>query len=289
MIAAVASRSTGAENTAPRSPDVPDVDVSPATTDDDGLLVHVVESPFQSGTTQIRVLLPCPLEPERRYPVVYVLPVEAHRETHYGDGLAEVKKLELHKKHRAIFVAPTFSDTPWFVDHADDPSIRQETYFLRVVVPLIDKTYPVLTEPDGRLLLGFSKSGWGAWSLLLRHRDLFAKAAGWDSPIRLQGIDKFGTEAIFGTQENFEKYRLPDALRRNAAALRDRKRLLLMGFTPSSHDQGPTHSLLNELRIPHEYRDGPKREHNWHSGWVAEAVELLLPDSPPRSDQHSGG
>jgi len=29
-------------------------------------------------------------------------------------------------------------------------------------------TYPAKTEPGGRLLLGFSKSGWGTFSLLLR-------------------------------------------------------------------------------------------------------------------------
>jgi hypothetical protein len=105
----------------------------------------------------------------------------------------------------------------------------------------------------------------------------------------LQGVDKFGTKAIFGTQENFERYRLTDVLRSKADALRDRTRLILMGFTPSSHDQGPTHALLNELRIPHEYRDEPPREHNWHSGWVAEAVDLLLPDPLPRSLQRDGG
>ena len=36
------------------------------------------------------------------------------------------------------------------------------------------------------------------------------------------------------------------------------------------------HALLDELKIPHEYRDGPLRKHDWHSGWVSEAVELLL-------------
>jgi hypothetical protein len=28
--------------------------------------------------------------------------------------------------------------------------------------------------------------------------------------------------------------------------------------------------------VSHEYRDGPARKHDWHSGWVAEAVGLLL-------------
>ena len=37
-----------------------------------------------------------------------------------------------------------------------------------------------------------------------------------------------------------------------------------------------THWLLEELGIPHVYRDGPKRAHHWESGWLDETVELLL-------------
>ena len=36
-------------------------------------------------------------------------------------------------------------------------------------------------------------------------------------------------------------------------------------------------------KILHEYRDGPARKHDWHSGWVAEAAELLL--APPKEGQ----
>ena len=32
------------------------------------------------------------------------------------------------------------------------------------------------------------------------------------------------------------------------------------------------------LKVPHVYRDGPKRQHIWESGWLTEAVELLLSD-----------
>lgn len=57
------------------------------------------------------------------------------------------------------FVAPTFSQVPWYADHPTDLKIRQETYFINVVLPLVEQTYPAQKSPDGRLLLGFSKSG----------------------------------------------------------------------------------------------------------------------------------
>jgi len=247
-----------------------------ATTDEQGCLVHEVASALQQGKTQIAVLLPRDLNSDSKYPVVYVLPVEAQGESRYGDGLLEAKNTDLHNKHRAIFVAPTFSRLPWYADHPTDPMIRQETYFLNVVVPFIEKTYPVRASADGRLLLGFSKSGWGAWSLLLRHPELFGRAAAWDSPMMLDQPGRYGSGPIFGTQENFEAYRISSLLRLMGKLLGPEKRLILTGYGNFRAEHQRVHALMDELKIPHEYRDGPQRKHDWHSGWMAEAVELLF-------------
>src|SRR5438874_10773690 len=108
--------------------------VSEAKKDADGFLAHEAKSPYQAGTTSIRVLLPEKPGKDRKYPVVYVLPVEAGTESRYGDGLTEVKKLDLHNKLGAVFVAPTFSHLPWYADHPTKQDVRQETYLLKVVV-----------------------------------------------------------------------------------------------------------------------------------------------------------
>jgi hypothetical protein len=39
---------------------------------------------------------------------------------------------------------------------------------------------------------------------------------------------------------------------------------------------------MNDLRMPHEFRDGPERPHHWTSGWLPTAVELLAGDKPAR-------
>ena len=205
--------------------------VGAAVVDDDdggGVRVHEVTSPYQRGTTEIRVLLPDALDKARRYPVVYVLPVEAGRERRYGDGLEEVRRRDLANEHGAIFVAPTFTDLAWYADHPTDEALRQETYFLDVVVPAVDARYPTVATKEGRLLLGFSKSGWGAWSLLLRRPDLFGRAAAWDAPLELERSGPYGSGAIFGTQENFAKYELGPRLEARAELLKGAPR---MGFT----------------------------------------------------------
>ena len=256
--------------------------ISDAVTDEHGFRVHRVTSEFQSGETLIRVLVPDKINDNERLKVLYVLPVEANTEHRYGDGLIEAKKLDLANKHRLICVAPTFSHLPWYADHPTDKTIRQESYFLKVVIPAIEQRYPALAERDGRLLVGFSKSGYGAWSLLLRHPDQFAKAATWDAPLMKTAPDQFGMGPIYGTPENFASYQIDNLLRDRAAELRpktDEKvtvRLIHLGYGNFRDHHQRAEALLNELQIPHVYTDGPKLEHTWHSGWLEEAVNGLL-------------
>jgi len=257
----------------------------PAKADDHGILTHRIESPFQTGPTEIRVLLPKAARAMRgklakRWPVVYILPVEAGRASRYGDGLTEVQKHDLHNKHGAIFVAPTFSALPWYADHPSNDAVRQESHFLKAVLPLVEKHYPAKRERAGRLLVGFSKSGWGAWSLLLRHPKDFGRAAAWDAPLMMQRVGKYGNRPIFATQDNFDRYRPDRLLRRQAAELRGERRLILTGYGNFREHHQRAHELLEKLRIEHVFRDGPQRRHHFSSGWLPEAVELLFAAKP---------
>jgi len=184
----------------------------------------------------------------------------------------------LHNKHQLICVYPTFSHLPWYADHPSDPQIRQESYFLRVVLPAIERRYPTLAEPEGRLLVGFSKSGWGAFSLLLRHPEVFGRAAAWDAPLTVERPVPFGMGGIFGDQENFEKYRITRLLEQRADQLarpsrsNQAPRLALLGYDNFRQHHVAAHERMDALKIPHIYRDGPKRKHHWQSGWLPEAV-----------------
>jgi hypothetical protein len=50
----------------------------------------------------------------------------------------------------------------------------------------------------------------------------------------------------------------------------------LTGYGNFRQHHQQAHVLMTRLGIPHEYRDGPARTHDWHSGWLEEAVELLF-------------
>jgi hypothetical protein len=249
--------------------------VSPAVKTESGILIHTVRSEYQAAATKIKVLLPGALDLVARHRVLYVLPVEPLDGVRWGDGLREVKNHDLHNRFGVICVEPTFSDLPWYADHPTIATRRQESYLLKVVVPFIDRTYPTLARPDGRWLLGFSKSGYGAFSLLLRNPEVFGRAAAWDAPLMMERPDRYGMGDIFGTQENFEKYQISTLLRQRAAGLSPSVRLVHFGYGGFREHHQSAHKLMEKLGIAHQYRDGPKREHSWHSGWLSEALEML--------------
>jgi hypothetical protein len=246
--------------------------ISDARKADNGFVVYNVQSEYQAGTTQIFVRAPAKLKGGPLL-ALYVLPVEAHDEKRWGDARAEIAKLNIADRYGnrfgVICVFPTFSHLPWFADHPSDPHIRQEAYFLKVVLPFIERTYPVGTDRLSRALLGFSKSGWGAWTLLLRHPDLFERAAAWDAPMTMD-VPRYGMAPIAGTQENFERYRVTTLLRERGAQLGSEPRLMLAGWDFYREQTRGARKLLQELKVPHAYRDGPQRKHHWNSGWMAD-------------------
>jgi hypothetical protein len=247
--------------------------------------VHVIESEYQPGSNEILVLLPDRVEPGRKYPVLYVLPVYAGPKPP-STAIDEVGRLNLHNTLGVICVSPAFAQMPWYADHATDRLVRQESHFVKTVVPFVEEHYPAMREPRGRLLVGFSKSGWGAITLLLRHPDFFGRAASFDAPLMMDTIGEHSTDKSMGTQPNFDAYCVTRLLEQRAGQLRNGPaRLVILGRGKFDDDR-PLHELMQRLDVPHHWdRGDAERPHKWDGGWLAPAAALLvrqdLPSSPP--------
>jgi hypothetical protein len=238
-----------------------------------------IGSKYQPGTLTVDVLTPNVIHSGSHLKVVYVLPVEPLDQHSYGDSLNVIQGLGLQNEYHVIFVAPTFAQMPWYADHPSDPLRRQESYFLHAVIPLVESRFPVLKEPSGRLLLGFSKSGWGAFSLLLRHPDVFGAAAAWDAPLdnlTPDAPDGWQMIDIFGTQENFNHYCIFRLLREHGQFVGKNHRFVLLGYGLFKDDVRATHALMAQLGIPHIYSNDYWHKHAWDTGWLPQAVSLLL-------------
>jgi hypothetical protein len=258
-----------------------------------GLLVGAAElqrfeltSEYLKAPVMVEVLLPEGADTAARLPVVYVLAAEPRTEG--NRGLREIQRLGLADRHRILCVGVNFDTMPWYGDHATDPGIRHESHVVRRLVPEIDRRYRTQAGREGRWLLGFSKAGWGACTLLFRNPDVFGYAASWDAPL-LFAREDFGTYLTaphFGTAENFAGYLPAELARSHAAQFRDRARLVLAGsalfggepdqrFAATPHTEA-MHRLFDELGIPHRYDPTLKFRHAWDSGWLEPTLAQLV-------------
>ena len=251
-----------------------------------GVMVHRLDSPHQARETTLRVLLPDRIEEGRGYPVLYVLPVHEDGLFRHGNGLEEVRKAGYHNQYGLICVLPSFTSKPWFADHDLNPDKQDESHLIKTVIPFVENHYPAGASADSRLLIGFSKSGWGAMSLLLRHPNIFGRAAGWDVGIRvdmgpIEGSDRAKRIAReWGTVENFDKYRISSLIRSRGRELGGEARLFYYNVEGTRGPGGALiHQLLVESGVPHRYLYEPKREHRWDSGWLPEAIRFLVGSS----------
>ncbi|NQV33471.1 MAG: DUF4326 domain-containing protein [Phycisphaeraceae bacterium] len=243
---------------------------------------YQVDSPFQANSTGIRVLRPDHYDKGESYRVLYVLPVVANDERKYGGGLLEILKHNYHNTHQLICVAPEFTSKPWYADHSDNMGRQDESHLLKTVLPYIDSRYSTLKANKGRLLIGFSKSGWGAMTLLLRNPDVFYRVAAWDSGIRVDTgpIDEEDRakriKEYFGSRSNFEKHRISNLIKTKGKTLGHEERLFYYS-TEGIRAQGGValHRQMIEAGMPHRYYYETGRKHRWDSGWIPRAVAFL--------------
>jgi hypothetical protein len=239
----------------------------------DGILTYVITCDYQAKPCNVYVLLPDNFDPKKKYKVLYILPAW----TPSREGILEAKKLNLHNKHDIICVATDFSSMPWYADHPDNPKMRFDSYLPDIIIPFIDRTFPTIAAPEGRILVGFSKSGLGALTLLLRHPEVFGRAGSWDGILIMDNRPEF-----FGPNDHYlANYYVPNLLKKRADLLKKQPaRIAIMGYGIRSFEKltEDTHKLLDKHGIPHFYENGIQRNHEWGSGWLAPLVEVLMVD-----------
>lgn len=236
------------------------------------IMTHAFETEYQTGKQEIHVLLPDGYREDRKYRVLYVLPVEYGFRASFGYPLEIFRRMNAHNRYDLIIVQMGFAIEPWFGDHASNPKARQASYLKEFVVPFIEKTYSTPGTPEGRFLIGFSKSGFGSFSLIAAEPEFYGYAASWD------GIwpDAFtyGNENVFGTLEQYARFR-PDLLfPKQKKLFQGKTRLVLAGY--DQYNAKGMHALLEKEGIPHYYDNEIRCPHIWTEDWMGPTLRALM-------------
>ena len=246
----------------------------------------VTTVPFESQVLHQRapfnVLLPAGYENSvRRYPVLYLLHGIGD---HYDTWVKNTNLAEYSRPYQLIIVMPE-GDKAWYVN-GTGPNSRWEDYIMKEVMPYVDSHYRTLQQLGMRATAGLSMGGYGALMLGLKRRDLFSFAAsmsgalavtawtpenmGPDMPdwIRQSIIAAFGPA---GSPQRRE-YDLKELINAPVAELP----FIYLDCGTEDHllQQSRDFSqLLQEKKIPHEYRERPGI-HEWPE-WDHQIQEVL--------------
>jgi hypothetical protein len=252
-----------------------------------GIATYSVISATNSGGTRLlRVLRP--ERPSRGVPhnFLFVLPVEERLKSVYGDGLHTLQSLDAQNKYNVTIIAPSFGTQPWYADNPDELDVRYETFMTRELVPWVRATL-AMTGDEQIWLVGFSKSGLGGQTLMLKHPDLFDLVASWDFPADMSHHDEFdpGSTACYGTDANFQaNYRLNNHFV-NA------RRIPFLQYCRIWIGQGPVfmnsvsryESILAAAGMRYAAGATLDSPHRWDGGWLPAALAALQEYSTERA------
>jgi hypothetical protein len=244
------------------------------TTDEQGVDHYTVTSTAtQTEPVELRVYRPDGWDGRR---ILYVLPVAKHsvEEPLYGDGLTLVR--QSGKADDMLIVAPDFTWGSWYADDLEGPRHRDEMFMVQGVVPFVDQAYKAAKAPQ-RLLMGFSKSGWGALSMLLRKPWKWTAAVASDAPLKKTAPDQFNMPDAFDTQGNFQAHQVSRLWTKKVYEYRGKPaRIGLINGSYWRKQMSAARDDLKRLGVPFTYNDmGKTAGHNWTNGWVPKALDAL--------------
>src|SRR5262249_23276558 len=156
----------------------------------------------------VRVLEPENPSTNYAHNFLFALPVEGGlAQSTYGSGLNELQKLDVQDQYNATIIEPIFPIDSWYANSGTDATINYETFTSTILTAWVDSNFAT-TGDEKNLLLGFSKSGYGALDLLLKHPAVFDAAAAFDFPGDMTAYDEFGSSSSgdYGTDLNFQDY-----------------------------------------------------------------------------------
>ncbi len=221
------------------------------------------------------VLLPDTYDAGNAYPLIVVLGVETTPSA-YAEELQVIKAADLHNTYNAIFCRVYTKTMPWWAVK-NDGTVDYERLIRDGLVPWMRTNFSIIPGRQGVSLLGYSKGGFGAFSLILRNPTHFGYAASWDAPLNSSYATMAGSGAVeaFGSAAQYNAFQPATILPANVAAVNDKTRLVLAGYNLYQADQTAFASILSANSVPVSFDSTSRASHNSNSGWMAGVVGML--------------
>ncbi len=227
----------------------------------------------------VRVLAPD--HPSTNYPhsFLFALPTQPGLDqSGWGTGLDQLHQLDVQNQYNTTIIEPVFPLSPWFADNPNDPTMDYETFTSTFLPEWVDSNLAT-TGTERNLLVGFSKSGYGALDLLFKHPSVFDAAAAWDFPADMPNYNSLGSSPSdnYGTDANFQdNYRLNGSFIDNwKAPFVSQDRIWISGYSDFQTDVTDFDALLTSHGVSHTLGTPAFSVHAWQGDWLSGAIAGL--------------
>lgn len=125
------------------------------------------------------------------------------------------------------------------------------------------------------VLIGFSKSGLGAWNIARRIPDLVRATIIFDAPMARQVLPPWGTAPFYADNAAWQADLPLNTLDQFAAAMPASHQLILIagpGFADEMHTLSQALSVAGHR---HPFLSCERLSHHWNAGWIEEGLRRL--------------
>ena len=248
-------------------------------TDSSGAQVYDITNAVGSEPFAVRVLTPQHPSTNYQHSFLYDLQVEPGlAQSTWGSGLNELENLDVADQYNATIIEPIFPMDSWYADNPNDPTIDYETFVADILPQWVDSNFST-TGTEQNLLVGFSKSGYGALDLELKHPSVFSAVAAFDFPGDMTSYDDYGSSSAndYGTQANFQdNYEMNASfIDAHATPFTSQDRILISEGPIFQSQVADFDTLLTSQGVMHALLNQTNDVHTWSGGWLSGAVAGL--------------
>ncbi len=129
------------------------------------------------------------------------------------------------------------------------------------------------------ILVGFSKSGLGAWNIARSIPDRIAGTIIFDAPVACDNLPPWGTDAFYANDAAWRKDLPVGTIQAFAEAMPRAHQLVLISGANFHEEMCMLSQALSKSGVLHVFLPHPNMEHHWNSGWIEEGLNKLLEPS----------
>lgn len=126
------------------------------------------------------------------------------------------------------------------------------------------------------ILVGFSKSGLGAWNIARRIPELVTGTIIFDAPVARDTLPPWGTAPFYKDDAAWQEDLPLRTCEHFKAAMRTDHRLVLISGAAFHQEMCTLSEMLSGMGIRHVFLPRPYMKHRWNAGWIEEGLNMII-------------